>query len=472
MSYGAAVFDVTQSYKDDPELRRRIEQMRLDASRAPAPDQGDGLALQIARQRAAKEAQDAVIAGASPRSLPERVMRTALATPMALAGAALTAPGRIYEGVNKQLNEGLSREEQVDLATDIAGNVTLGARAVGGAPAGSLAAGGAKSGPHWNELSKIRSELPYDRMSYGATRSEELLPAKTISPEDLQGSYLVPAVGDRTRAGEVLHTINDQPLAYPVSLEGGPNYMRAGAAQGPDKSVWASEKGQVQGLNRRIREGLETGRPVDFMYTSMGARSGDFSHHNADALLAQVPGAGIDVQALMDFDKLMREKHPNWAGVQNVDAAHEQLYAKGSAKLRTDFVKEMDKTRWQTQGFPSVASTRLATSEGSLVGQPPGVSGLTVSRFTDAPTTVLDPAIKHSTYPTQLGGGSYIGGLEAPVPRDIAWPSWAESRKQQGLSTYGPQADRSMFMSDVSQVADQKWVDDMMTYLHSVRRGR
>jgi hypothetical protein len=314
---------------------------------------------------------------------------------------------------------------------------------------------------HWDDLSKIKSAQPYEEMTAGITPTRELQPQKVVTPEQLEGGVMIPLVGDRTQTGGVLHSLNERTMAYPVSLEGGPDFQRGG-------QTWASEKAQTSAIARRIREAQETGRPVFTVYTSMGARSGDFSHHNADALVAQIPGAKITRDELAAFDKKMRETYPQFAGVRNPQKLHEQLYEPGAGGLRSDFVKEMDKTRWQEKGFPSVAATRWATTVPELRGQPTGVAGRTISRFDRPPEVNVAPAERHSTYPTTLERGQYIGGFEHSVPRDLMWRDWANQRAAQGLATTGPTADRSIFMSDVSQIADPKWVDQQMNYLRQL----
>lgn len=317
----------------------------------------------------------------------------------------------------------------------------------------------AKIRGHWDDLSKVRSPRPYEEMTAGITPTQPLQPAKVITPEDMSGGVMIPLVGDRTQTGGVLHSLNERTMAYPTTLEGGPDFQR-----GPD--TWASEKSQTSAIARRIREAQETGRPVFTVYTSMGARSGDFSHHNADALVSQVPGSKISSADLAAFDAKMREKYPQFAGVGKTEQLHGQLYQPKAGGLRSDLVKEMDKARWQEKGFPSVAATRWATTVPELRGEPTGVSGRTISRFDQPPN--VRASSTHSTYPTTLEGGQYIGGFEHNVPRDLMWRDWANQRAAQGLKTAGPEADRSIFMSDVNQIADPQWVDTQMNRLRQL----
>lgn len=315
---------------------------------------------------------------------------------------------------------------------------------------------------HWDDLSKIRSPRPYETMTADIAPAAPLAhERRVITPEEMQGGVFVPAVGDRAATGGVLTGINDAPLAYGVNLEGGPNYMRTG------HGTWASEKAQTTGLANRIARAQETGRPVFTVYTSQAARSGDFGHHNADALLAQVPGAKMTSTNMGDFDAQMREQFPQWAGLRNTEKLHDQLYEPGAGGMRLAFVQEADKERWQKKGMPSVASTRFATTEPELRGQPTGVSGLTISRFDQPPAVSVEPRT-HSTYPATLQGGEYVGGFSAPIPRDLMWRDWANQRSLLGKSLTDSTADRGMQMFSGTQIGDQKWVDDLSAYLNTI----
>ncbi|HMG51411.1 MAG TPA: hypothetical protein VK597_12470, partial [Inquilinus sp.] len=103
-----------------------------------------------------------------------------------------------------------------------AGNLAMAGLAA--VPGGSEARGVAKTFEHAIGKNKLRVPLEDMRATYEA--SGDLLPRQTVSPESLQGSMLVPAIGDRTAAGKTLLSVNDTTLGKPQILQGGMDFMR------------------------------------------------------------------------------------------------------------------------------------------------------------------------------------------------------------------------------------------------------
>jgi hypothetical protein len=318
----------------------------------------------------------------------------------------------------------------------------------------------------WSDLAKTKLPIAVEDMTATRVPAEKLLPRSVVSPEKLQGSVLMPAVGDRTAAGAALTHINDAPLANPVSLEGGPDFMRAGAAQ-REGAAWASDKGVITRLAKQARELGEQGKDINFVYSSMGARSGDYSHMMSDALMEQMPGAKVSLADRAAFDEAMRAQAKEWPGLDNPDAVRAALLKSGP--LRKTLVSEMALGKWQNAGFPEVGSTRFAISEPALVGEPTGATGYAISKLDPAGKVINNPIVPHTTYNTQLGGKGYVGGLERSVPRDIMFPDFFRARRAAGAPILAD--DRAFSMSNVSQPANQEWLDRLMAYLERERSG-
>lgn len=316
----------------------------------------------------------------------------------------------------------------------------------------------------WSDLSKTKLPIAVEDMTATRVPTGELLPRKVVSPEALQGSVLMPAVGDRTIAGARLTHINDAPLASPVSLEGGPDFMRAAAAQ-KEGSAWASDKGVITRLAKQAQGLAETGKDINFVYSSMGARSGDFSHMMSDALLAQLPGAKVPKAVRSDFDATMRAQSLGWPGLDKPEEARQALLKSGP--LRKAFVEEMALGKWQNAGFPEVGSTRFAITDPALLGEPTGATGHAISKLDPSGKIIRNPVIPHTTYNTQLGGQGYLGGLERSVPREVMFPDFYKARRAMGAPLGAD--DRAFTMSNVSQPADQSWLDRLMAYLSQAR---
>jgi hypothetical protein len=330
---------------------------------------------------------------------------------------------------------------------------------------------GAGPGPTaWSDLAKTKHTIPVEDMRAGVIPQGELAPRTIIDPQSLQGSILTPAVGDRTRAGASLVEINEKPLAYGVSLEGGPNYMRGAAAQGPDASVWASDEKVIKRIANQNKKLQQSGQPVNFVYSAMGARSGDFSHMTADALLAQIPGSKILNKDVAAFDAVMRKRDKNWPGLENIEAVRQALLApETGTKLRKPFVEEMAKGKYQKAGFPDVGSTRFAIQEPDLALAPTGATGYNIAQLTPQTRLVTNPAIPHTTYPADLGQGRYLGGLDQPVPREVMFPDFYATRRAAGKPVEAD--DRAFSLSNVSQRADQQWLDNFMRHLEAQQSG-
>lgn len=322
------------------------------------------------------------------------------------------------------------------------------------------------------DLSVIKYRRPQEAMSATREPTTPLAPSMTLDPQKLEGSVLIPATGDPTMAGQRLTHINENPLAWPVSLEGGPGFFRS-----PSGSVWASGQSRITGLDKHAMEtARETQKPVNLVYTGMGGRSGDFSHMNADALLAQFPGAKIKRADLAEFDEVMRAQHPDWPGLvpKRGTSAEEQTLRvrdallKSAGPMRTSFVKEMDKARFANKGFPDVASTRYATTDPAMLGQPIGATGLAVARLPGTSTAIRNPAAPHTTYPAQLGG-TYIGGLEQQLPRDLIFPDWYARQRALAPNRPSSQVDYIWDKSKVRQDANAEWLERVMRRLEQQR---
>jgi hypothetical protein len=331
--------------------------------------------------------------------------------------------------------------------------------------------GGPSMSTIYSDLSKNKHMIPVEEMSAEHVPTIEMLRRTIVSPESLQGSILTPAVGDRTKAGHNLVGINGEPLAYPVSLEGGPDFMRSAANQA-EGSIWASDPKVISGIAKYGKKLGETGKDVNFIYSSMGARSGDFSHMMADALLAQMQGKPISREAMQELNDAMARQNPNWPGLRRTDedaiqAARKIILANGP--MRKQFAEEIALGNLQGKGFPDIGSTRYAITEPAMIGQPTGMSGYAISKLDPSGRVIKNPEVPHTTYPTQLGGKGYLGGFEHQIPREIMFPDFYAGRRAEGRPSGSD--DRAFSLARVSQDANQQWLDNVMKYLERRRRS-
>lgn len=307
----------------------------------------------------------------------------------------------------------------------------------------------------------LKLDRPLSEMTAVQEPIKDLQPHRFFSPEQLQGGRLIPLIGDRTAAGRQLTSINDRPLANPVMLEGGPDFMRTHAAE---QAAWASGKSPIGRLARVTREQAANGDDVYGVYSAMGHTGGDFSTMMSDALLAQLPASRILKKDVKALDKEIRALRPEWPGL--LDERAPAALAE-SGPLRLALVNRIAQDKYRQAGFPDVPSTRAAILEPDLLDAPLWSSGFSVARMDPTGRVIPNPRTPHKTYDTQLGG-EYIGGIEQPIPRDVMFPDFFKERRTRGAPASGD--NYAYQRADVVQKADQQWLDGVMSYIEQAKR--
>jgi hypothetical protein len=302
-------------------------------------------------------------------------------------------------------------------------------------------------------------DKPVSEMRFVQEPLNNLVERRTISPEQLQGAVIIPGTGDRTAAGRLLTEVEGVRLPEPVALEGGMDFMRSHLPYG---SAWASDKGVISSLAKRVREAAQQGNGDVYMaYMPMSHVGGDFSTMMTDALLQQVRGAKISKKVKREFDNEVRLHRPEWKGIDSPEA-RAQLNENGA--LRHAFIDRMDLDQFKTAGFPSLPTTRAAITEQSLMDVPIHAGGLSIAKMDPSGRIISNPVMPHTTYNTQLGG-QYVGGFDRPVPRDFLFSNFTSARRAAGTDPSGDM--RSFNLSYPSQRADQQWLDNVMRYMES-----
>lgn len=309
----------------------------------------------------------------------------------------------------------------------------------------------------------LKLDRPVGEMTATRVPVADLPPRATISPEDLQGSKIMPAVGDRTAAGSLLTEVDNTPLASPVMLEGGPDFMRTHLG---DKAAWASDKGVITRLSRQVQDAAKDGDDVFMMYTPMSHTAGDYSTMMSDALLGQIPNRNLTKKSVREFNKEMRQIKPDFLGIDHPEV-RQQLLTDGP--LRLAMVDRMGLDTYRKMGFPDVASTRAAIMEPGLMDVPLNAAGFSTARMDPTGRVMSAPPNPHTTYNTQLGG-EYVGGLEMPVPREIMFRDFFDQRRSLNAPTSGD--NRAFMLSNVTQNADQRWLDGVMGFVDQQKRTR
>ena len=327
--------------------------------------------------------------------------------------------------------------------------------------------------PMGGRLARTNYARPISEMSYKfkPTSNTPLLPFNEINPEFLQqggNNVLIPLLGDRTLAGETLTSINGGLLNAPVNLQGGATYMRS-PAQTLDNLVWASDKGVIKNLNKKINEAYGQGADnVYLAYTSMGGEGGDFSRMMSDAMFGQISGQTLPRKSAKEFDDEVKTFFPDWAGSLNPEVTEQLANMKGSTRAR--IIKLMGKAKYQKLGFPDIASTRFAITDPRLVHTPVNTVGLEIARAKPDAQIVMPSEMnfKHDTYPVGLIG-DYVGGFQTPLPFELGLPSVSKTDVLTGRTQ--PQRQRSIGMNPTAEVIDQEFVDNAMGFLEQVMKN-
>ena len=283
---------------------------------------------------------------------------------------------------------------------------------------------------------------------------------KQLSIEDLQGSVLVPIPGDRTITGANIKSVAGVPLREPATMYGGPSYGHKKADEGL-ADFWASNAPAARAVQDKIRKAGESGKDVYGMYVSMAPESGRFALHNADALIKQLDAMNPSKKQVREFDKLMRERFPDFAGLKDPDL---MVQLRGDAEMRKYLVDRMEKPTISTAlDLPSGLATRHAITEPGLRDTPTGLTGFSVGKMKPSEELAFGQYYSHPTYDTKIPG-EYAGRMELQLPWEYYFPDVAKKisespkHREHAFGTF--KAAKDVF--DPTQEVNQEMIDNIM----------
>ena len=314
---------------------------------------------------------------------------------------------------------------------------------------------------------KLNKPISEYQFSTAPTAGVKMVPEKLITPEDLQGGYAIPFIGDSSMAGRSLTGAEGHEFHQPVELSGGHDYMRANQSEDPMKSaIWASAQGKITHLTEKAKRLKAGDAPVYGVHTTMSPSGVGFSHMPAAVLAELVKNSKITKKAQKEFNKEMKAQHPDFPGVMS-EELHQMLMAPGAGELRKHFVQRMATEPYQQAGFPEIAMARLAVQHPNLMKyDKPGKEfvGSSIGQFRPDFGQVEEPESPHPSYPSVIGG-KYVGALHGENHSPLLttrefFPEFHKLRREFMAPESGDR--RAFELSQPVQKLDQEWLDKVM----------
>lgn len=255
-----------------------------------------------------------------------------------------------------------------------------------------------------------------------------MIPQERIALQDLEGRPYLTTMSDRTAAGGILEGIGNKPIAHPIRLTGGQDYMRDDTGE-----LWASGEGVVPNIVKAASELQDQyGSSPVYMPWRMAPSGGDFAHMTGQTMLSWA-SANMPKGVKKQLDSEMKLFVPDWAGVDDPKSLAQ--YGSLPDKQRKQAMNMMDKN-FRNQGGISQTQARLAVADQSQLLSP--VSGFQNVGEIDLQRGVLERG-GNPTYPSGLAG-EYSGTLDTDVTAmDLNPERFARARKKDGSFDSGPQ---------------------------------
>jgi len=299
-----------------------------------------------------------------------------------------------------------------------------------------------------NNIPKILDELTYNRSEFdprfhpGKTTEYRvkdplefrpnvaptgtLQPVNPITLQDLVGRPFLTSMSDLTAAGGILEGIGDVPLAHPIRLTGGQDYMRE------NNQLWASGVSPIADLKTAGDElfNLYGQAPVHMPF-QMAPTGGDFAHMTGQTMMSWA-GRNMPANNRSQLNKKIELLIPDFVGVEDPYSLVQfgQVNDKGRKSI-----KSMMDTEFRNLGGISLPQARLAVSDQTqLLPNGGGVKNVGVM---DLEGGILSGQ-GNATYPDAIAG-SYLGTLDTDVTAmDLNPNRLARAVKKDGTFREGP----------------------------------
>lgn len=306
-------------------------------------------------------------------------------------------------------------------------------------------------------FSDYKTPIPAHETEVASERFADM-PERQFDMDKLLGAKLVSLYGDKSRAGDLLTSVGGLPTN--LKTHGGPMFPALQEALGGE-GAWASEYGALTPIRRAIAEGLEAGKPVYGVTTTMGPGALNQTIDMTDLLHQMAASSPIRKRDLNAFNKQARSLFPDYAGLLHEEAA-QQLHDMTQGQ-RKAFVGLLDNAGALSKGFPSVPSARYALTDPNLVDVPAGASGYTFVELGPESLKSMEGGIHHPTYADRMAG-RYAGQGQL-VPFDMMFSDFAKGRRAIGKPAGSDL--RGLELGKPSQDVDQETFDSIKRYLET-----
>jgi len=343
-------------------------------------------------------------------------------------------------------------------------------------------------------INKLLTGLGIEEMSSVRLDPAEGLLAdkKAITPEEIEGEWVLQAAGDRTGYGDLVE-VNNQPLYGATRQRGGDDFMRE------NQGSWSSATTAISSMENQVellRQGKRsrqikdpvTGKlktiiedipenqrynfdaPINLVTSNMAERSGDFSLDTAETIARMIPESKILKKDQKAFDDKIKERFPDYPSSKDPDKLiawlQKDAQKAGAGARRQVFVDVVSQSPAQKAGFPDIGSVRAAISLPETRFMPSGrtfgaVSLLAPEGELAKVTRLADLENPHPTYPDVIGeAGSYRGGYPVTLSRAESFPDLYQEKIAEGKDPAGIR--RAIDIGRVAQFMHPRLVDTQM----------
>ena len=340
-------------------------------------------------------------------------------------------------------------------------------------------------------ITSLKPTGPISDATAAFSPSASSLPRNIFNPQDWLGHILVGGMSDRAAAGEHLLGVGGTKLRSPLWLPGGSDYPLH------HDDLWASDPKALTSFLNAIKNHPD-GKNMPALFTNklMGYQGADQSHmamKGAVDLLRDADVSRPDANTFRDYARSLKvTKTDPETDVKTTSFPLERFPGIRSDNLeeylmtlpmgdRSTLIKAMDKASYNKMGIPNPTALRMAITDPALYATPTGTPGRTIGRIDMDNPINMSPDLQHGSYPAGLRG-EFLGGLDRIVRPEHWFPDFFENRAK-GLDSKGNVRGpagathdnrftaRAFMTSPVTQVLDQRWLDQFMPAFNAAKPG-